>query len=218
MDAMPTLGKAAFAYEDRLPPPRMSSTGAVEKAKAAGFDIKKRTQTGRPRSKNGMTAMSTNSGTQPARAPLERGFKGQMLIVQDDVQRIVGALAALARSGDIDQAQSSAAERWYRDYVMGVVGARDPEGGRSGRAPDIHASMLARSAAVGRCRMVRNGLGFCGEVRLRLLLIDELSFSAIAAKLLPDDVNGRKKIAAQMALLLEQLSELYMTLDQRLGR
>ncbi len=150
-----------------------------------------------------------------ARATTERSLKGQALVVRDDVQRVVNALATLAKNGDIDQAQSSAAERWYRDYVMGVIGARDPEAQRSGKAPDIHASMLARTAAVGRCRSVRNGLGLCSEIRLKLLLIDELSFSAIAARLFPGDVNGRKKIAAQMAFLLEQLAELYRALDQR---
>ncbi len=75
--------------------------------------------------------------------------------------------------------------------------------------------MLARTAAVGRCRVVRSGLGLCGEIRLKLLLIDELSFSAIAAKLFAGDINGRKKVAAQMAFLLEQLAELYMSMDQR---
>ena len=215
MDAMPMLRRAPSAREDQLFPIRVPKAGTAEKADPTKLRIKKGVGTNSSKGTGGTTAVSATSGAQPARATLERGFKGQMLVVQDDVQRVVGALAALARNGDIDQAQSSAAERWYRDYVMGVVGARDPEGGRSGRAPDIHASMLARSAAVGRCRVVRNGLGLCGEVRLRLLLIDELSFSAIAAKLLPNDVNGRKKIAAQMALLLEQLSELYAALDRR---
>ncbi len=149
------------------------------------------------------------------RATAERLVKGQSLAVRDDVQHVVGSLAALAKNGDIDQSQSSAAERWYRDYVMGVIGARDPEMRRSGKAPDLHASMLARTAAVGRCRVVRSGLGLCGEIRLKLLLIDELSFSAIAAKLFAGDINGRKKVAAQMAFLLEQLAELYMSMDQR---
>lgn len=153
--------------------------------------------------------------SQAVRAPDERSLKGQTLVVRGGVQYVVGVLATLARNGDIDQAQSSAAERWYRDYVMGVMGARDPEAQRSGKAPDIHASMIARTAAVGRCRGVRNGLGLCSEVRLKLLLIDELSFSVIATRLFPGDVNGRKKIAAQMAFLLEQLAELYRTLDQR---
>lgn len=149
------------------------------------------------------------------RAPAERIGKGQDIRVEEDVQRVVGGLATLARAGDIDQAQSSAAERWYRDYVMGVIGARDPEARRSGKAPDIHGSMLARTAAVARCRSVKDGLGLCGEIRLKLLLVDELSFSAIAGKLLPGDINGRKKIAAQMAFLLEQLTEFYAAMDRR---
>ncbi len=152
------------------------------------------------------------------RAPRERLGKGQEVRIRDEVQQIVTGLTTLAKCGDIDQTQSSAAERWYRDYVMGVVGARDPETRNSGKAPDVHASMLARTAAIGRCRAVRQGLGLCGEIRLRLLLVDELSFSAIAAKLLPGDVNGRKKIAAQMSFLLEQLSELYAELDRQRTR
>ena len=152
------------------------------------------------------------------RAPKERLGKGQEVRIRDEVQQIVTGLTTLARSGDIDQAQSSAAERWYRDYVMGVVGARDPEARRSGKAPDVHASMLARTAAIGRCRAVRQGLGLCSEIRLKLLLVDELSFSAMAAKLLPGDVNGRKKIAAQMSFLLEQLAELYAELDRQRTR
>ena len=51
-------------------------------------------------------------------------------------------------------------------------------------------------------------------MRLRLLLVDELSFSAIAGKLMPKDVNGRKKIAAQMVFLLEQLAEHYDVHDK----
>ncbi len=148
------------------------------------------------------------------RAPLYRAGKGQILRIQGDVQRVVGGLATLSKSGEIDQTQVDAAERWYRDYVMGVIGARDPAARRSGKAPDIHAAMLARTEAVGRCRTVRQSLGLCGEIRLRLLLIDELSFSAIAGKLLGGDINGRKKIAAQLVFLLQQLTELYEAFDR----
>ena len=149
------------------------------------------------------------------RATPERLAKGQDSRLQDNVQRMVGALATLLPEGAVEQARAAAAERWYRDYVMGVVGARDPEARCSGRAPDIHAAMLARSAAIGRCRAIRDGLGLCSELRLKLLLIDELSFSAIAAVLLPGDANGRKKIAAQMSFLLEQLTEQYASIDRR---
>lgn len=147
------------------------------------------------------------------RATPERLEKGQQFRLDGSVQRIVGSLSALSKAGEIDQAHHAAAERWYRDYVMGVVGARDPEARKSGRAPDIHAAMLARTAAVTRCRGVRNALGLCGEIRFKLLLIDELSFSAIAVKLFPGDVNGRKKIAAQVMFLLEQLVEHYAAID-----
>lgn len=161
--------------------------------------------------------MSRNTGSYLGadRAPVERTHKGQEVRVQDGIQRVVGGLATLTRLGDVDQAQSSAGERWYRDYVMGIMGARDPDARGSGQAPDIHASMLARTAAISRCRSVRDSLGLCGELRLRLLLIDELSFSTIAVRLLPGDINGRKKIAAQMVFLLEQLAELYASLDRR---
>lgn len=148
-------------------------------------------------------------------APVERTRKGQDVRVQDGIQRVIGGMATLMRLGDIDQAHSGAGERWYRDYVMGIIGARDPDARGSGQAPDIHASMLARTAAVSRCRSVRDSLGLCGELRLKLLLVEELSFSTIAVRLLPGDINGRKKIAAQMVFLLEQLAELYASLDRR---
>ncbi|NPD67872.1 hypothetical protein HN018_10885 [Lichenicola cladoniae] len=149
------------------------------------------------------------------RATPERLGKGQDARIQENVQRLVGGVASLTGSDDVARPTTSAAERWYRDYVMGVIGARDPEARGSGRAPDIHASMLARAAAIARCRTVREGLGLCSEIRLKLLLVDELSFSVIAEKLLPGDSNGRKKIAAQMAFLLEQLAEQYASIDRR---
>ena len=143
------------------------------------------------------------------RATPERLRKGNNFHVVDRVQRLCGPLAALHRAGDIENSHVAAADRWYRDYVLGVEGARDPDTARSGKARDFHAGMLARVAACTRYRAVRKALGFCTEVRLRLLLVDELSFSAIAEKLMPRDINGRKKVAAQMAFVLEQLAEHY---------
>jgi hypothetical protein len=148
------------------------------------------------------------------RSPRERAGKGQILRVEEDVQRVIGGLTLLSKAGDIAQDQADAAQRWYKDYVMGIIGAHDPEARRSGKAPDLHAAMLSRTEAIGRCKTVRHSLGLCGEVRLRLLLVDELSFSAIAAILLPGDVNGRKKVAAQMVLLLQKLTELYDRIDR----
>ena len=152
------------------------------------------------------------------RATPERVAKASTSTVTAGVQRLTGPLLALHRAGDIEGHHVAAADRWYRDYVLGVEGARDPEATSTGRAPDIHAGMLSRVAACGRHRDVSEALGLCAEVRLRLMLIDELSFSAIADKLMPKDVNGRKKIAAQMIFLLEQLAEHYARLDQERRR
>lgn len=162
-----------------------------------------------------MFRVSRRETPRAERATPERLDKGQDVRIVENVQRLVGGVASLTGAGHVDRATTSAAERWYRDYVMGVIGARDPEARGSGRAPDIHASMLARAAAIARCRTVREGLGLCSEIRLKLLLVDELSFSVIAEKLLPGDTNGRKKIAAQMSFLLEQLAEQYASIDRR---
>ncbi|WP_428393545.1 hypothetical protein [Lichenicoccus sp.] len=152
------------------------------------------------------------------RASPERLKKGNDFEVFEGTQRLCGPVAALLRSGEIDGSHVAAAERWYRDYVLGVEGVRDPDAKRTGKAPDIHAGMLSRVAACERHRGVRGALGFCAEVRLRLMLLDELSFSAMAQRLMPKDGNGRKKVAAQMAFLLEQLAEHYQAIDQRRTR
>lgn len=149
------------------------------------------------------------------RATPERLRKGSDFHVLERVQRLCGPLLALHRAGDIEDSHVAAADRWYRDYVLGVEGARDPDATRSGKARDFHAGMLSRVAACTRYRIVREAFGFCTEVRLRLMLVDELSFSAMAAKLIPNDVNGRKKIAAQMVFLLEQLAEHYDVADKQ---
>ena len=162
--------------------------------------------------------MSIESGVErylQERATPERLRKGSDFTVFEGVQRLSGPLLALHRAGDIDDSHVAAANRWYRDYVLGVEGARDPDSAKSGKAGDIHSAMLSRVAACERYRGVREGLGFCAEVRLRLLLVDEFSFSAMAEKLMPRDVNGRKKVAAQMVFLLEQLAEHYDVLDRQ---
>jgi hypothetical protein len=147
------------------------------------------------------------------RPPIERLGKGQLIKTGSSVQHIVTGVSTLLKCGEIGEVHVTAAFRWYKDYVLGVVGARDPESQSSGSQPDIHAAMLARVDAIARCRHVRHSLGACAEHRLHLLLVDDLSFSAMAIDLNMDSVNGRKKVAAQMAFLLEQLAELYHSAD-----
>ena len=172
----------------------------------------------RPASPRLSMAVDYVEGDLPQRAPPERLQKGSEFRISRNVQHICGPLQAMRRSGDIDDCHVAAANRWYRDYVLGVEGARDPEAFRSGKAGDAHTGMLARLAACERHSQVQRALGLCAELRLRLMLVDELSFSAMADKLMHNEVNGRKKVAAQMTFLLEQLVEHYRLLDQRRWR
>ncbi len=140
------------------------------------------------------------------------GKEGERPEPQGPAAIALGSLAALARSGDIGDRHLTAADQWCRDWVIGVEGARDPRGRLTGKAPDIHARMLARVAARSRCSAVRQSLGRAAEQRLILLLVNELPFTEIGRRLLPGDSNSRKKIAAQTALLLELLAEHYETM------
>ena len=147
-------------------------------------------------------------------APPERLRHATEISVVDGVQQIVGALASLRRSGEIDDCHVAAANRWYRDWVMGVEGASDPSTRRSGQAADAHARMLTRVAACARCTEVRRCLGAIAENRLRMIVLDELSFSEVGRRLMPGDVNSRKKVAAQTVLLLDMLAEHYASGDR----
>lgn len=145
-------------------------------------------------------------------SPLRRQHATEVQVVEG-ISRVHGPLAALRRSGDIDDSHVAAAERWYRDWVMGVEGAADPGVARTGKAPDIHAAMLSRVAASGRCTDVRRHLGSSAERRLRMVVLEELSFSEVGRRLMPGDPNARKKVAAQTAFLLELLAEHYEVRD-----
>ncbi len=150
-------------------------------------------------------------------ATSERRQHAAEIVTTNGVQQVLGALASLQRTGEISDCHVEAANRWYRDWIMGIEGAHDPFSERSGKAPDAHVRMLSRVAACGRCSDVRRSLGQRAEDRLRLILLEELSFSEIGRRLLPGDGNARRKIAAQTVLLLEMLADHYASRD-RVGR
>ena len=118
------------------------------------------------------------------------------------------ALDILASSGEIEPIHVKAAERWRRDWLSAMEGIVSDDA-RSGRAADRHVAMLAHAAASARCRAVARCLGAHAELRLKLLTVDEMSFTEVAQALLPSDTNARKKIAAQFVLLLDILSNYY---------
>lgn len=125
--------------------------------------------------------------------------------------RSSGALYTLRKSGAIEDRHVAAAEMWARDYETGILGARDPEAGKSGAKSDIEYAMISRAAAVSRCEAVRRNLGASSQHFLQSMMIDGLSVNQMHMAMRKD----RKRISGAIELLLEQLVELY---DNFLGK
>lgn len=134
--------------------------------------------------------------------------------VPQKVFRSSGALYTLRRSGAILDRHVAAAELWARDYETGILGARDPEAGKSGGKSDIEYAMLSRAAAVSRCQAVERSLGKVSMRFMTLMMIDGLSVSQMEQQ----TKKARQKITGAIELLLEQLVELYDDLPGRLMR
>lgn len=129
-------------------------------------------------------------------------------------KRVLTTVQALLNAGDITQEAANAADRWYRDYVFGYHDYRE-------FAPDHVADTITRHDAVswqvvranacGRIVDVRQALGVCAHQRLKMMLVDEMTFSQMGSALFPcvSESSGRRKIGAQCTLILEQLSEYY---------
>lgn len=119
--------------------------------------------------------------------------------------RSSGALYTLRKSGAIQDRHVAAAEMWARDYETGILGARDPEAGKSGRKSDIEYAMLSRAAAVTRCKSVRRCLGAASQRFLVMMMIDGMSVNQMHVAMQKD----HKKVAGAIEFLLEQLVEYY---------
>lgn len=130
------------------------------------------------------------------------------------VYRSSGALYALRKSGAIEDCHVAAAEMWARDYETGILGARDPDAGKSGAKSDIEYAMLSRAAAVSRCQAVERSLGKVSMQFMTLMMIDGLSVRQMVLQMHKD----RQKLAGAIELLLEQLVELYDDMPGRMLR
>ncbi|MFT9399751.1 hypothetical protein [Acetobacter sp.] len=124
--------------------------------------------------------------------------------------RVLRTVQALLNAGDISQTAADAAERWYQDYVFGYCDYKQfsPEFRPSTLTRhDAVSWQMVRGKAMGRITDVQQALGLCAHQRLRMMLVDELSFRAMGAALFPtlSASSAQRKIAAQCALLLEQL-------------
>lgn len=128
--------------------------------------------------------------------------------------RVRTTVQSLLSTGDIEQDAANAAERWYRDWAFAYGGViefpENHEPDDTTRHDDV-SWLMVRAHAVGRLADVRQALGLCAEIRLRHMLVDELPFRELGRVLYPrlGDTQSRSKVAAQCALVLEQLSEFY---------
>ncbi len=123
-------------------------------------------------------------------------------------------LRRLWDDGDVGLPEIAAAMRWRKDWLAHEEGYFEGYGGSG--AGDAHSYQLARAAAGARLDKVRaGGIQLCGQVRLKLILIDGRSYSAAGRVLRPNSPRQTASVEVKAAflLLLLQLAELYAAID-----
>ena len=111
-------------------------------------------------------------------APAQRWQHGVEAEVIDGRQQVARPVAALRKSGRIGDAEVEAAARFYRDYALGMCGARDAEraGGGGGQA-GFAAAVID---AMGAYQDVRRALGRRDFDYAVGLVVEERSLRALA--------------------------------------
>lgn len=147
----------------------------------------------------------------PATPTPERLARSQF--VGTHPMRVLRTVQALLHAGDISQSAADAAERWYQDYIFGYCDYKEIPPDYRPSTLTRHDSVswqLVRGKAMARISAVQAALGLCAHQRLRMMLVDELSFRAMGVALFPALAasSAQRKIAAQCALVLEQLEAL----------
>lgn len=118
-------------------------------------------------------------------------------------------VVALRRSGKIGDAEVLTAERWLRDYTLGVHGYFDSEPGRAAGGGDAHTAGFARAKAADAYRSAAQAVGRFGDSVLRSLVANDLSVSALGHVL-----NLHNSVAEGVAVtVLRRLSEHYSASD-----
>ena len=130
--------------------------------------------------------------------------------VGTEPMRVLRTVQALLNAGDITQTAADAAEQWYQDYIFGYCDYNEVPPGYQPQSLTRHDAVswqLVRGKAMARLEAVRAALGLFAHQRLCMMLVDELSFRAMGVALFPTVAASfaQRKIAAQCALLLEQL-------------
>ncbi|GBQ06958.1 hypothetical protein [Saccharibacter floricola] len=164
-----------------------------------------------------MTAKTTRrTKTQP---PSNKPTKER--IAKDDYETFgkkrlkLNTVKALHRAGDIGGEEVTAARRWLEDFVFADYGYADYTQEPLDKdyiRGNLHTFTISRSHASARIGEVQDVLGLCAHIRLKMLLVDELSFSAMGRELYPQKgkTEANAHARAQCALLLEQLAGFYL--------
>lgn len=156
----------------------------------------------------------------PTAERMEKSVFAQDPLISGRPLRVLTTVQALLNARDITQDAANAAERWYRDWVFAYVGHIEYPANHKPSTLTRHDDVswqMTRAHAAGRLADVRHALGACAEVRLKLMLVDELSFMQIGRIIFPhlSDARARLKVSAQCAMLLEQLEGFYATLRRK---
>lgn len=130
---------------------------------------------------------------------------------------VASGVLALRRGKAIGDSEVTAAERFARDYVWGVLGVRDPIEGPGGSS-DPHNAQLARAEAIHCHRAVVELLGSAMTGWLLCFVVADWTFTAMAERFMPGRAHGRIEMRGRLTTLLTLLSQVYAAIDQRAKR
>ena len=140
-------------------------------------------------------------------APAERWQHGTVAEVIEGRQQIARPVLALRKSGRIGDAEVEAAGRFYRDYALGMFGARDAmASGSGGGAQGFSAAMI--DALTG-YRAACQALGNYHTDLLRVVVVEECSLTAFAGR----SARHRERAAQSVAEALKALADHYAKVD-----
>lgn len=154
-------------------------------------------------------------------APKERWQHGQDRASHHDLStadRVSQNADTLKAQGLVGDAELFAAERFWMDYIVGVLGGSDPEGWGGGGGGDPHVAMILKSRALAHHNAVKAIIGDGMTARLVACFVDNMSFTAMGAKFFPRENqsgDARKSAKTQMATMLTILAGLYQAMDRK---
>ena len=130
---------------------------------------------------------------------------------------VASGVQLLRHAGCIGDAELDSAERFSRDYLLGVEGVRQPSGAMRSGSADAHDVALARAVSITRHRAIAEVLGPRMTQWLVSFLVLDFTFVAMSDAYWPGQ-RGREEMRGGMVTLLVLLSRLYAALDRKRPR